>query len=165
MLDTNVLSELRKPRPDANVVAFVARQPGEHLFASEVTFAEIRFGIEKVGDIAKRAELARWLERDLRPLFAGRALCVDEDVFLRWRVMVEAGRMRRHTFSQPDLFIAATAACHGLVAVSRDTSEFVEASVPCLDPWTSTYHAQGKAERLEGPVDLASLPGAKRGGR
>ena len=158
MLDTSVLSELRKPRPDANVVAFVARQSGEHLFVSEVTFAEIRFGIEKVGDIAKRAELARWLERDLRPLFAGRALRLDEDVILLWRVMVEAGRKRRHTFSQPDLFIAATAACHGLAVVSRDAAEFVVASVPCFDPWTSTYHCNGKSMQIAAPVGIASLP-------
>lgn len=55
---------------------------------------------------------------------------------LRWRLMVEAVRKARHTFSQPDLIIAATAAYHGLTVVSRDTREFRRAGVPVLDSWT-----------------------------
>ena len=57
LLDTNVISELRRPRPKARVVAFVAAQPLEQLFVSAVTFAEIRFGIEMVSDPIRRAEL------------------------------------------------------------------------------------------------------------
>jgi hypothetical protein len=57
LLDTNVLSELRRPKPNAKVVSFVASKPLDLLFVSIVTFAEIRFGIERVGDATRRSEL------------------------------------------------------------------------------------------------------------
>lgn len=61
LLDTNVVSELRRPRPQPRVVAFVAAQPLDHLFLSVVTLAEIRFGIESLADAGRRAELNDWL--------------------------------------------------------------------------------------------------------
>lgn len=139
LLDTNILSELRRPRRDANVVAFVAAQREEALFVSEVTFAEIRYGIEQARDPERRAVLTAWLANTLRPLFTGRVLPVSENVLLRWRLTIEEGRRRGHTFSQPDLLIAATAAEAGLIAVTRDTLHFVAARVPVLDPWTGGY--------------------------
>ena len=60
LLDTNVLSELRRRKPERKVAAFIAAQPLESLYVSVVTFAEIRFGIERVSDAGRRAELARW---------------------------------------------------------------------------------------------------------
>jgi toxin FitB len=137
LLDTNVLSELRRPRPDANVVAFVASQPLEALFVSVVTFAEIRFGIDVLPDPVRRSELNDWLALKLRPMFQGRALPVSEDVMFRWRLLVEEGRKRRHTYSQPDLIIAATALSYGLTVVTRDTAEFERARAPVVNPWRS----------------------------
>jgi len=101
---------------------------------SAVTFAEIRFGIERVTDASKRAELHDWLAHKVRPMFEGRALSVTEDVMFKWRLLVEDGRKAGHTFSQPDLIIAATALCHGLSIVSRDTGDFERARVPVVDP-------------------------------
>lgn len=135
LLDTNVLSELRRPRPEAKVTAFVAVQPLESLFVSVVTFAEIRFGIERVADASHRAELGDWLAQTVRPMFAQRILAVGEDVMLKWRLLVEAGRKARHTYSQPNLLIAATALHHGLTVVTRDTSEFERARVGVFNPW------------------------------
>ena len=157
LLDTNVISELRKLRPDAGVVQFVEDQPGETLFVSEVTFAEIRFGIEQLGDAARRADFTQWLDRVLRPMFEGRALELNEDIILRWKMLQSEGRRRGHTFSQPDLFIAATAAYHAFVAVSRDCSEFVAAGVPGFDPWSAVFHHEGRAVMLAAPVSLARL--------
>ena len=71
LLDTNVVSELRKSRPSSAVVEFVAAQPGEALFITEVTFGEIKFGIEQLEDPGRRADIRLWLDRTLRPLFAG----------------------------------------------------------------------------------------------
>ncbi|MBI2398795.1 MAG: type II toxin-antitoxin system VapC family toxin [Xanthomonadales bacterium] len=135
LLDTNVLSELRRKRPEKKVVAFVAAQPLERLFVSSVTFAEIRFGIELVADPAKRADLTHWLNHTLRPMFAQRVLTVSEDVMLAWRVLVEQGRKSGHTYSQPNLIIAATAFHHGLTVVSRDAAEYARAGVAVIDPW------------------------------
>ena len=135
LLDTNVLSELRRPRPNAKVVAFVAAQPLDRLYVSVVTFAEIRFGIELVPDPARRGQLQDWLTLKVRPLFTQRTLPVSEDVMLKWRLLVEEGRKTRYTFSQPDLIIAATALLHGLTVVTRDTGDFEKARTPVVNPW------------------------------
>ena len=135
LLDTNVLSELRRPKPNANVVRFVSGQSIDLLFVSIVTFAEIRFGIELVADAARRMELNEWLDQKLRPMFESRVLQLSEEVMLKWRMLVEGGRKAGHTFSEPDLLIAATALHHGLTIVSRDTSDYERANVPVLNPW------------------------------
>lgn len=135
LLDTNVISELRRPRPEPRVAAFVAVQPLESLFISTVTVAEIRFGIERVVDAHQRAELTGWLTHKVRPMFEQRILPVSEDVMLEWRLLVEQGRKAGHTFSQPDLIIAATALHHGLTVVTRDTGDYARAGVALLDPW------------------------------
>ena len=135
LLDTNILSELRRPRPFARVVEFVAACPLDKLSISVVTLAEIRFGIASVGDSGQRAVLEDWLEQKVRPMFAGRILPITEDIMLKWRLMVEEGRKVGHTFSQPDLMIAATAIHHGLTVVTRDRSDFDMARVPIVNPW------------------------------
>jgi toxin FitB len=135
LLDTNVLSELRRPRPDPKVGAFVASQPLDLLFVSIVTFAEIRFGIEAIPDAVRRAELNDWLAHKVRPMFDERSLPVSEDVMFKWRLLVEGGRKAGHTYSQPDLIIAATALHYGLTVVTRDTSDFAKARVPIRNPW------------------------------
>ena len=136
LLDTNILSELRRPKPEAKVVSFVAAQALDLLYVSTVTLAEIRFGIELVEHATRRAELGDWLAHKVRPMFEQRVLPVSEDVILKWRLLVEEGRKAGHTYSQPDLFIAATALHHGLTVVTRDAEEFERARVPVLNPWT-----------------------------
>lgn len=135
LLDTNVLSELRRPRPEPKVARFVAGLPLDSLYVSVVTFAEIRFGIELLKDEGRRVELHEWLSNNLRPMFSDRALHITEDIMLRWRLLVEEGRKSGHTFSQPDLIIAATALHYGLTIVSRDTREYEIARAPVLNPW------------------------------
>jgi predicted nucleic acid-binding protein len=113
----------------------VAAQPLDSLFISSVTLAEIRFGIELVADAGRRAALSDWLTHKVRPMFDQRVLPVTEDIMLKWRLLVEDGRKAGHTFSQPDLIIAATALEHGLTVVSRDTIDYEHARVPVLNPW------------------------------
>ena len=136
LLDTVVVSELRKPRCDPRVKTWSEAQTPESLYLSRVTIAEIRYGIEQVENVGFRGELARWLDRALRPWFAERILDFDEDVIVEWRRMVARGRAVNHTFSQPDLFIAATAAVHDLAVVTRNVTDFRIANVPVLDPWS-----------------------------
>jgi len=88
LLDTNILSELRRPKPERKVVAFITEQPLEDLFVSAVTFAEIRFGIETIASVTRRAELNDWLTHKVRPLFAQRVLAVTEDIMFKWRLLV-----------------------------------------------------------------------------
>ena len=136
LLDTNILSELRRPKPERKVVAFVTAQPLELLYVSSVSFAEIRFGIELVTDANRRAALNDWLTHKIRPMFEQRVLEVSEDVMFKWRLLVEEGRKTGHTFSQPDLIIAATALHHGLTVVSRDQRDYARAGAAGLNPWT-----------------------------
>jgi toxin FitB len=140
LLDTNILSELRRPRPEPMVVNFIAARPLEKLYISSVTLAEIRFGIELVADAGKRSELSDWLAHKVRPMFQQRILQVTEDVMFKWRLLVEEGRKAGYTFSQPDLIIAATALEHGLTLVSRDTGDYQRARVIVINPCISTNH-------------------------
>ncbi len=135
LLDTNILSELRRPRPEPKVVAWVAGKPLDRLFVSTVSLAEIRFGIERIEDETKRAELNDWLTHRVRPMFEQRVLPVSEEVMFRWRLLVEDGRKSGHTYSQPDLIIAATGLQYGLTVVSRDTREYLHAKTPVHNPW------------------------------
>ena len=135
LLDTNILSELRRPKPEPKVLAFIATQPLDLLYISSVTLAEIRFGIELLTDPNQRGELNDWLTHKVRPMFEQRVLPVTEDVMFRWRLMVEEGRKAGHTFSQPDLIIAATAAHHGFTVVTRDVGDYRRTQVPLFNPW------------------------------
>ncbi len=136
LLDTNVVSELRKTRPDRRVRAWSDAQLPERLFLSTVTLAEIRYGIERQTDPTLREKLEIWLAQRLRPWFEDRILPVDEGVILEWRRMVDRGRKKSITFSQPDLFIAATARVHALAVCTRNEHDFRMAGVPVLNPWS-----------------------------
>jgi predicted nucleic acid-binding protein len=135
LLDTNILSELRRQKPELKVLAFVAGQPLEQLYVSAVTLAEIRFGIELLPDASRRSELNDWLTHKVRPMFEQRVLPITEDIMFKWRLLVEEGRNVGHTFSQPDLIIAATGLHHGLTVVSRDTDNFIKARAAVFNPW------------------------------
>ncbi len=136
LLDTNVLSELRRKTPAPRVIEFVSSKPLHQLYVSTVTFAEIRYGIELLTDPERRAKLTHWLDHRLRPMFEGRALPLCENTLLQWRLIIESGRQRGHTFSHPDVLIAATAARHGLTVVTRDLTDFEAAGVTIINPWS-----------------------------
>ena len=135
LLDTNVVSELLRPRPHPGVVGFIESGPLEALYLSEITFAEIRYGMEMQPDAARRAEISDWLIKVLRPMFEHRTLPISEDVIFKWRLLVAEGKKAGHTFTQPDLFLAATALCHGLTLVTRNTRDFDSIKVELLNPW------------------------------
>lgn len=82
LLDTNVLSELRRPRPEPKIIAFISDVPARGLYVSAVTLAEIRFGIEQAPDPNDRLALTDWLTQTVRPMFAGRILEITEDILL-----------------------------------------------------------------------------------
>jgi predicted nucleic acid-binding protein len=167
LIDTNVISELRRPRADAKVAEFLATQSGDSLFTTDITFGEIRYGIEQLDDVARRTDIHLWLDHTLRPLFVDRVLSITEDVIVRWKMMVTDGRKRGITFGQPDLFIAAIAALEGLVVVSRDTNDFVTAGVPVFDPWSSTLCFLDERVEIARPITIDAveqlLVAARRG--
>lgn len=137
LLDTNVVSELIKPRPDARVVAWVDRTAEELLHLSVITLGEIRKGIDLLADNdPRRAALQSWLERDLRIRFAGRMLSFDDGVALRWGQVEALARKRGMSLPTVDAQLAATALHYGLTFVTRDTEDVGPAGVPVFNPWS-----------------------------
>ena len=135
LLDTNIISELRKTNCHPAVKVWSEQQAPQSLYLSTITLAEIRFGIEQVQKARFRQELIEWIDQELRPWFSDRLLEVSEEVILVWRRMVEMGRKQQHTFSQPDLFIAAIASVHDLCVVTRNVRDFEKADVPVFNPF------------------------------
>jgi predicted nucleic acid-binding protein len=135
LLDTNILSEIRRPTPSHKVSAFLAQYPSDQLYVSAVTLAEIRFGIELLTAPTRRKELEQWLAAKIRPMFTGHVLELTEDVMLRWRQLIEEGRKSGRTFSQPGLIIAATALEHGMTLVTRNVKDFNGIGLTVVNPW------------------------------
>ncbi len=132
LIDTNVLSELRRKAPDPGVVDWFARHPAGTLHLSVLTLGEIRRGIEGVGDATRKRALLDWLETDLPAFFAGRIVPVDAAVADRWgRLIARAGR----PLPAIDSLLAATALQHDLVLVTRNTKDFAGLPVEVFNPW------------------------------
>jgi len=143
LLDTNVLSALRRPAQNRALIECLSVQPADHLHVSDVSLAEIRYGIERQSDPSKRADLQIWLDQQLRPRFEGRSHAVTEAVLLRWLMIQHEGRPRGHVYSQQDVLIAAIAAQNELIVMSGDETHFVKAGVPTLNPFSSTFYDVG----------------------
>lgn len=132
LVDTCVLSELRRRQADAKVVAWVNARPRRSLFLSVLSLGEIRKGIESVADPIFRQELQDWLQVRLPDYFSGRVLDIDASVADRWgRVQANAGR----TLPVIDALLAATAQCHDLTLVTRNVKDFAGLGVPLVNPW------------------------------
>ena len=84
LIDTNVLSELRRKSPDANVVKWVNSSPTTSLYLSVLTLGELRKGIDSLADAKRRLKLVDWLETELPLFFAGRILAIDQGVADHW---------------------------------------------------------------------------------
>lgn len=133
LIDTNVLSELKRKVPDQGVVEWFAQRPSQILYLSVLTLGEIRKGVEGVKDARRRQRLSDWLESDLRQFFYGRILSVDAAVADRWgRLVADAGR----PLPVVDSLLAATALTHDLVLVTRNVQDFAGLPVQLCNPWS-----------------------------
>lgn len=134
LVDTNVLSELRRRDPDANVVRWMADRPATTLHLSVLTVGELRKGVEGMAEGARKRRLLDWLEIELPMFFAGRILPVDAAVADRWgRLLAQAGR----PLPAIDSLLAATALAHGLTLITRNLGDFQHPDLRVLDPWTA----------------------------
>lgn len=135
LLDTNVVSELRKPRPHGAVVAWLQTIEDAHLHVSAVTIGEIQAGIEltREQDEAKAAEIEAWLE-----LVAGsyNILAMDAPTYRAWAQLMH----RRSDTLYEDAMIAAIAKVHNLTVVTRNVADFAPFGVSVLNPFKA---AQG----------------------
>jgi len=131
LVDTNVLSELRRKQPQPEVVAWFTQRPRQTLYLSVLTLGEIRKGIERL-EAARQQPLLDWLEVELPNYFLGRLLAVDAHTADRWgRLLVSAGR----TLPAVDSLLAATALQHDLTLVTRNTADFAGTGVRLINPW------------------------------
>jgi predicted nucleic acid-binding protein len=135
LLDTNVVSEWTKPRPDAGVVRWLTEVNEEDVFLSVVTFAELRHGIERLATGARRKRLDEWLRSELPLRFEGRIVPVDGAVADEWGRLVARHEAGGRPISAMDALIAATAQVHGLTLVTRNTSDFEPSLKSVLNPW------------------------------
>jgi predicted nucleic acid-binding protein len=133
LLDTNVISELRRPeRADSNVVAWAGAISAASFFLSAISILEIELGALQIArkDAAQGAVLRAWIDDQILPRFEGRILAVDTAVAQRCaRLHVPDPRSER------DALIAATAMVHGLTVVTRDVTDFEPMGVALLNPW------------------------------
>lgn len=134
LIDTNVLLELRRKVPDPAVVRWFSQRPAGTLYLSVLTLGELRKGIEALADTPRRLVLLDWLETELTAFFSGRVLPIDAAIADRWgRMAAIAGR----PLPAIDSLLAASAAHHGLILVTRNLRDVQGLGVQVLDPWAA----------------------------
>ncbi|MGV2130682.1 type II toxin-antitoxin system VapC family toxin [Agrobacterium vitis] len=137
LLDTNVLSEVRKPRPDARVLKWLHGLDEDHTFISIVTVAEIRRGVALMDSGRKRDALDEWLAHDLPQRFDNRILPVEGSVALAWGDLMALAKRNGRWLASMDGLIAATAVAHQLTLATRNTKDFDGFGIGLIDPWHS----------------------------
>jgi predicted nucleic acid-binding protein len=137
LLDSNVVSEWVKSRPDRSVVAWLAAVDEDQVFISVVTLAELRYGIERMTAGSRRNRLAQWLQDELPPRFDGRILSIDHIVADVWGKVVARSEAAGRPIGAMDAFIAATAEAHGLILVTRNVSDFEASIKAIINPWAN----------------------------
>lgn len=138
LLDTNVVSEWVKPRPDPGVVAWLAEADEDRVFLSVVTLAELRYGIARMTYGSRRRRLDEWLRDDLRLRFEGRLLSIDAAVADDWGEVIAHREAEGRPISAMDAFIAALARTHDLTLVTRNAADFERSVRAILNPWSSS---------------------------
>jgi predicted nucleic acid-binding protein len=132
LLDTNVLSELVRPKPNKEVIKWFHEVPDNALYLSVLTLGEIRKGIENIRENHRKQKLKLWLEHELPEWFENRILSIDNFVADRWgRLEKQAKR----TLPVIDSLIAATALHYDLAIVTRNESDFKGFSLEVINPW------------------------------
>jgi predicted nucleic acid-binding protein len=132
LIDTNVLSELRRKEPDPQVVRWISQRPATTLHLSVLTLGELRKGIAALADGDRKSRLLDWLEVELTGFFAGRILPIDAATADQWgRLMANAGR----PLPAIDSLLAATSLTHGLTLVTRNVKDFQHPSLTVINPW------------------------------
>jgi toxin FitB len=136
LLDTNVLSEWTKPRPNPGVVAWLAEVDEDRVYISVITLAELRHGIERMAAGSRRKRLDEWLQDELPLRFEDRVLPVDGAVADAWGKLVARSETAGRPIHAMDAFIAATAEVHDLALVTRNASDFEASLKAIVNPWT-----------------------------
>lgn len=135
LLDTCLLSELRKPRPDAGVVAWVSDIDETRLFVSVLSLGEIQKGVAKLENGRRKNAFQHWLEQDLLVRFEGRILPLDLDMALEWGLVSAANESLGKPAPVIDALLAVTAMARNLALVTRNDKDFSGFPIKVLNPW------------------------------
>ena len=135
LIDTNVISEFVKSKPNPRVVHWFESADPDTLFASVLTLGEIRMGIENMPLSKRRAELEQWLEQGVPAWFQSNLLPVTEAIADRWARLTIQAKKRGAQVDTADGLIAATAVEHKLSIVTRDVKDFEELGIGIVNPW------------------------------
>jgi predicted nucleic acid-binding protein len=137
IVDTNVVSELLRPKPNPRVEQWLSAQDGLTIYLTSVSEAELRYGLAIMGNGTRRAALVDAVDRILREDFAGRILPFDSDAALSYAIIAAARRTAGRPIAQADCQIAAIARARGAVVATRNTSDFEGCGVDQINPWTA----------------------------
>jgi toxin FitB len=136
LLDTNVVSEWVKPRPNPGVIEWLSSADEDRLFLSVATLAELRYGVERLPAGRKSVQLQEWLETELRSRFEGRVVAIDEAVAVLWGKLLAKADAAGRPLGAMDGFLAATAAAHQMTLVTRNQMDFSGAGIKTFNPWS-----------------------------
>ena len=135
LIDTCVISELVKSRPNAYVVKWIDGCNQDSLYLSVLSIGEIQKGIAKLLDKVRRDTLQQWLDNDLHSRFFGRILPITEEIACTWGIIQGDAEKKGTPIPTIDGLLGATAITHNLTIVSRNTIDFVHTGATVLDPW------------------------------
>jgi toxin FitB len=135
LLDTNVVSEWAKPRPNPGVIEWLSQVAEDEVFLSVVTFAELRHGIERLPAGRRHRRLDEWLRGELALRFEGRIVLIDGAIADEWGRLVARQEARGRPIAAMDGLIAATAQVHALTLVTRNATDFQVSVKAVLNPW------------------------------
>lgn len=137
LLDTCVISELAKSKPNPTLVEWAVRQDASRCYISSITLGEIQKGISKLPDSTRKSDLQTWLNRDLRERFVGRTIAIADNEALLWGTMMASAEAEGKPMPVVDSLLAAAALFHGMTLVTRNTRDIQASGVKLLNPWES----------------------------
>ncbi|WP_149196660.1 type II toxin-antitoxin system VapC family toxin [Luteimonas suaedae] len=135
VLDTNVLSEILRPEPDARVLAWMDAQPRSALFTTTVTRGELLYGVRLLSDGRRKAGLLEAVSAIFTSELAGRVLSFDEDAADAYAQIAAARRAAGRPISQFDAMIAAVAKSRGAKLATRNAKDFTDCGIDVINPW------------------------------
>ncbi len=135
LLDTNVISETVRPRPEPRVLRWIREQTPRDLFLSAMTLGELVRGSQRLPDPSRSLRCRNWIRHDLTRQFDGRILAFDEQAAVLWGEIMGAGDRSGEPRPALDAQIAAIAARYGLALATRNIKDFQEMGVSLLNPW------------------------------
>jgi len=142
LLDTNLVSEWTKARPDPGVIAWLSEADEDRVFVSVITLAELRHGVERLAMGRRRKRLNEWIENELLFRFDQRILSIDAATADAWGRIVDHREALGRPIGTMDAFIAATAQVHKLTLATRNQSDFELSVDSIVNPWSRQPPAQ-----------------------